>query len=286
MQTFKRISAAIVMVISVLVLVLNLTGIVGTWIVRARLATQLVGIVTAAEARATTVKQGLDRLDTALTQARDQVAAVEQDVQAFGTDLEQNKPLLAAISDKLGLELGPLFDSAREIMATVREAVAAVNSTIEAINAIPFVSVPVPELETVKKLSRDVESFRTEVQDLRTAIDQRRSDIIQGAVSIITTPTSQIGSTIGEMQTTVSGYSQKIGAVQEGLSNLKSAIGRGLTWLAIILTLILLWIAFSQVGLFVLGWRFFSGRDLLARERQETPTGPDEAQSTRQVSSQ
>jgi hypothetical protein len=281
MQTFKRILAAIVMVISVLVLVLNLTGIVGTWIVRARLATQLVGIVTAAEARATTVKQGLDRLDTALTQARDQVAAVEQDVQAFGTDLEQNKPLLAAISDKLGLELGPLFDSAREIMATVREAVAAVNSTIEAINAIPFVSVPVPELETVKKLSRDVESFRTEVQDLRTAIDQRRSDIIQGAVSIITTPTSQIGSTIGEMQTTVSGYSQKIGAVQEGLSNLKSAIGRGLTWLAIILTLILLWIAFSQVGLFVLGWRFFSGRDLLARERQETPTDLDEAQSTR-----
>jgi hypothetical protein len=281
MQTFKRILAAIVMVISVLVLVLNLTGIVGTWIVRARLATQLVGIVTAAEARATTVKQGLDRLDTALTQARDQVAAVEQDVQAFGTDLEQNKPLLAAISDKLGLELGPLFDSAREIMATVREAVAAVNSTIEAINAIPFVSVPVPELETVKKLSQDVESFRTEVQDLRTAIDQRRSDIIQGAVSIITTPTSQIGSTIGEMQTTVSGYSQKIGAVQEGLSNLKSAIGRGLTWLAIILTLILLWIAFSQVGLFVLGWRFFSGRDLLARERQETPTDLDEAQSTR-----
>ncbi len=279
MKNFKRILAVIVMILSVLVLVLSLTGIVGAWIVRARLATDLVGIATAAETRAIAVKRGLDRLDTALTQARDHVAAVEQDVQAFSADLEQNRPLLTAVSDKLGIELGPLFDSARETMATIREAAAAVNSAIEAVNAIPFVSIPVPELETMKKLSQDVESLRTQVQDLRTAIDQRRSEIIQGTVSIITTPTSQIGSMLGETQATVSGYSQRLGAVQERLSNFKSAIGARLTWVAVVLTLILLWIAFSQAGLLVLGWRFFSGQDLLARELQETPTDPDPTQS-------
>ncbi len=271
MRTLKRVLAAIVMAIGIVVLVLCLAGIAGTWIVRGQLATDLVDIVTAAETRATTIKQGLDRLDTALAQARDQVAAVEQDVEASGADLEQNKPLLTAISDRLGVELSPLVDSAREIMTSIHEAVAAVNSAIEAINTIPFVSVPVPELETIKKLSQDVEDFRTEVQDLRTAIDQRRSEIIQGAVSIITTPTSQIGSTLDEMQTTVSGYRQQVGAVQERLSTLKSAIGRGLTWAAVILTLILLWVAFSQVGLLVLGRRAFSGQDLLAQERQELP---------------
>jgi hypothetical protein len=274
MQTLKRILAVMVMAISVLMLVLCLIGIVGTWIVRGQLATDLVGIVTAAETRATAVQQGLDRLDTALTQARGQVAAVEHDVQAFGADLEQNRPLLTAISDKVGIEFSPLVDSAREIMASIREAVAAVNSAIEAINAIPFVSVPVPELETLKKLSQDVEDFRTEVQALRTAIDQRRSEIIGGAVSIITTPTSQIGSTLDEMQTTVSGYSQTLGAVREGLSTLQSGIGRWLTWAAVILSLILLWIAFSEVGLLVLAWRAFSGQDLLPRKQQELPTTP------------
>jgi hypothetical protein len=278
-HTLKRILAAIVMVISVLMLVLSLGGIAGTWVVRAQLNTGLVGIVTAAETRATTIKQGLDRLDTALTQARDQVASVEQDVQAFGADLEQNKPLLTAISDKLGLQLSPLVDKAREIMTTLRETVAAVSSAIEAINAIPFVSVPVPELETLQKLSQDVEDFRAEVQNLRTAIDQRQSEIIQGAVSIITTPTLQIGGTLDEMQVTVSGYSQQIGAVQEGLSGLKSGIGRWLTWAAVILTLFLLWIAFSQAGLFVLGWRAYSGQDLLLQKRQETPNGLHTTQS-------
>jgi chromosome segregation ATPase len=263
-----------------LVLVLSLAGIVGAWIVRGQLATDLVGIATKAEARATQAKQGVDRLDAALTRAHDQVLVVEHEVQAFGADLEQNRPLLSAISERLGLELGPLFDSVREIMTTIRETVVAVNTATEAINAIPFISIPVPEMEKLEKLSQDVDSVRTQVQDLRTAIDQRRSEIIQGAVSIVTTPTSQMGTALGEMQATVSGYSEQLGAVQERLSSFKSAIGGWLTWAAVILTLILLWFAFSQAGLLVLGWRFFSGQDLLAQEAQQAPAVPDRTQST------
>jgi len=270
MQTFRRILAAIVMAISVLMLVLSLGGIAGTWILRGQLHADLVGIVKAVETQAATVQQGLDRLDAVLTQARSQVTAIEHDAQAFGTSLEENRPLLAAISDAIGIELSPLIDSARQTMTTVREAVAAVDSTIEAINAIPFVSVPAPELQALQKLSQDVEDFRTEVQAVRTAIDQRRSEIIQGTVSIITTPVSEIGRTLDEMSDTVSGYSQQVGAVQHGLSSFKATIGRALTWLAVSLTLILLWVAFSQGGLLVLGWRAFSGKGPLSQAQQET----------------
>ena len=270
MQTFKRILAAILMAISVLVLVLSLAGIVGTWIVRAQLHTGLMVVATAAETQAARVQQDLDRLDVVLTLARGQVTAIEQEVQAFGTSLEENRPLLAAISDAVGIDLSPLVESARQTMTTVREAVVAVNSAIEAVNTIPFISVPVPELQTLQQLSQDVEDFRTEVQAVRTAIDQRRSEIIQGTVSIVTTPVSEIGTTLDEMLETVSGYSQQVGAVQDGLSGFKATIGRTLTWVAVGLTLILLWIAFSQGVLSVLGWRAFSGNDLFSQAQQET----------------
>lgn len=273
MDVLKRICAVIVMVISILVLALSLTGVVGTWMVRADLDTGLVSIVADAEARAANLKQGLDQLDTALAQARDQVAAVEQEVETFGADLDQNRPLLTAISDKLGLDLTPLVDQAREIVTTIRETVAAVNSIVESINTLPFVSKPIPELEALNKLSQDIETFQAEVQNLRLTIEQKRSEIIGGAVSLIATPASQIRGSLDEMQTTVSTYSQQIGTVQEGLSDFKSTIGKTLTWVAVILTLLLLWIAFSQAGLLVLGWRAFSGRDLLPRKRQELITG-------------
>ena len=60
----------------------------------------------------------------------------------------------------------------------------------------------------------------------------------------------------------MSGYSEQVGAVQEGLSSFKAAIGGWLTWVTVILTLLLLWIAFSQAGLLVLGWRLFSSQPL------------------------
>jgi hypothetical protein len=74
------------------------------------------------------------------------------------------------------------------------------------------------------------------------------------------------------MQAAISDYSQQLSSVQEGLSAFKSAIRRWLTWTAVISTLILLWLVFSQSVLLVLGWRAFSNRTLLPGERRELPT--------------
>jgi Skp family chaperone for outer membrane proteins len=273
MDTFRRIAAIVVIIVSVVMLLLSLSGIAEAWILRGQLSSSLQGILTAAESRAAMMQKGLDRLDTVFAQVSEQISAVEHEVQTFGTDLERNKPLLTAISDRLGLDFAPLVDSARELMTTVRETVAAVNSTVEAINAIPFVSVSVPEVDTLRQLSQGVEDFRTEVQDLRTAIEERRSEIIQGTVSIVTTPTTQLGATVDEMQASVAGYSQELGAVREELSTLRSTITRGLTWAAVILTLALFWIALSQIVLIVLAWRAFSGQAPLLWQRQELATG-------------
>jgi hypothetical protein len=154
-----------------------------------------------------------------------------------------------------------------------------VTSANVAINAIPFVSVPAPELQTRQELSQDVEDFCTEVQAVRTAIDQRRSEIIQGTASIVTTPVSEIGTTLDETSDAVSGYSQQVGAVLEGLSSFRSTIGRALTWLAVALTLSLLWIAFSQGGLLVLGRQAL----LSPQGQQEMPQSLDVTDQQQQV---
>jgi len=269
MRTLRRVFAVIVMVVSILVLLLSLTGIVGTWIVRGKLSTALVGIVTNAETMATSAKQGLDQLDATLTQAGDQVAALEQGVQTLGTNVEENKPVLTALSDALKSTLGPLLDKARELMTSLSEAVAAVNNAIETINAIPFLSADIPEITALDTLSQELESFSSEVQNLVATIDEKSSEIVNGVTSILTTPLSKISGALDQMQATISGFSQQVGDVQQGLSNLESAIPKWLTWGAVILTVILLWLALSQAALFVLGWRGFSGLDILPRGQKE-----------------
>ena len=274
MRILKRILAVVVMVISVLVLVLGLAGIAGTWMVRSRLDDGLGSILTAAEAEAVGAQQELDRLDAALTQASIQIAAVEEEVQDLGTDLDQNKPLLTALTEKLGVDLAPLAARARGMMDTIRETVAAVNSIAETINALPFVSKPIPELEKLNTLAEEIDSFEAEVQNLRLTIEQRRSEIIAGSVSIVTTPAARIRSGLDRAQATVSGYSQQLGMLQENLSALGATVGQWLTWLAVILTLTLLWLAVSQTALFVLCWRALRGQDILPRRRKEAPAEP------------
>jgi chromosome segregation ATPase len=151
------------------------------------------------------------------------------------------------------------------MMDTIRETVAAANSIAETINALPFVSKPIPELEQLNQLVQEIDSFEAEVQNLRLTVEQRRSEIIAGSLSIITTPAARLRSGLDRAQAELSGYSQRLDTLQEGLSALRATVERWLRWLAAILTLILLWLALSQAALFVLGWRALRGQDILPR---------------------
>lgn len=261
MQNLKRILAAIVMVISILMLVISLIGIFNVWRIRPQLTADLMALATEAQTRVTNVLSGLDQIDTTFAGAQEQVTGIEQDLQTFGSDVEENRPLATAISDQLNLGLLPLIESTHELLINILDGADSLNSTIEALNAVPFVSIPTAELERIENLSQTLDDLQTQAQDLRTTMDQRRSEIIQGTVVIVTTPTSQIISTLDELQTSISNYSQRLNALEERLSNFQASIGNWLTWVAILVMLILLWFVFSQVVLLILSWRYFSGQE-------------------------
>lgn len=279
MKNLKRILAVIVMVISILMLIVSLVGMFSVWRIRPQLTADLMTLAAEAETRVVTVISGLDQINTAFVSVHDQVSSVEQDIQTFGSDVEENRPLATAISDRLDFRLLPLIESTRELLSTILDGVDTLNSSIETLNAFPFVSIPTAELERTENLVQTLDDIQTQAQDLRTTIDQRRGEIIQGTVEALTTPTSQLISTLDEMQTRVFNYSNRLGTLEERLSNFQISIGSWLTWAAVILTLILLWFAFSQVGLFVLGWRFYSGQDLLAQDAQVPLSEQDPSES-------
>lgn len=96
-------------------------------------------------------------------------------------------------------------------------------------------------------------------------MDQRRSEVIQGTVGALTTPTSQIISTLDEIQTRVSNYSQRLSTLQERLLNFEASINNWLTWGAILVTLILFWVGFSQVILLKVSWGYYSGQESFSK---------------------
>jgi chromosome segregation ATPase len=271
METAKRILAAIGIIIAVLALVISLAGVAGVWYARAQIAEPVANILTSAEAKAASAQQELDQLNATLSEARDQVAQVQAQVQELGSDVEQNKPLLTAIQERLQVNLAPLVDRAQSLMATIRETATAVNSIIQIINSLPFLSESVPELGLLDRLSADIDGFQAEVDNLRAVVEQKRTEIINGAVEFVTTPTSKIITILDEKQASLTGYSEQLSVVQEQLAALQVVVDRGLIVAAVVLTLILLWLAFSQIAVLVLCWRVFKRRDVAAPARQPVP---------------
>jgi hypothetical protein len=265
MNNRTQILAITVMTISGLMLLISLAGIFGIWILRSQMAADLVWLAAEAETRINRVQQGVDQIDTNLISVNEQLVRVEEDLQAIGDDVDQNRPLVTAISDRLDLGILPRINSLRETLNTVLETVDTANDTINSINTLRFISIPTAELERLENLSQSLDDLDTQIQELRNSVDLRRSEIIQGTVDILLTPTSQMINVLDELQIRVSTISEQLVALQERLANFQKSITGWLTGIAVLVTLVLLWAVFSQVVLIRLGWLSFKGHDLLLK---------------------
>jgi chromosome segregation ATPase len=265
MKILKRVISVIVIAISLVGLVLSLAGIIVGWNTKARLTTSILNVLTEAETRLEEVDQRLNQVKTSLTEIRQSIAEAEERVGALGADAEENRRLMTVISDTVGAKVIPLVDRANEIMTTVRGTIATLNSALELLKAIPFISVQLPDLTTVGQIAEELATLQTAVSELRTTLSERRSELIEGTASLLTESLARIDQLLEGVQTRLTEYTQRLDETQSRLAQLKQSIPIGLNVAAWLNTLVLLWLAFAQVGLLIHAWRFLTGKDLLAR---------------------
>jgi hypothetical protein len=71
---------------------------------------------------------------------------------------------------------------------------------------------------------------------------------------------------------TLDEYGQKIETTQEQLSYLDANLAKWIDWISVALTVILAWLGISQVGLFILGWSYYNGQNLVGIQPKEIET--------------
>ena len=68
---------------------------------------------------------------------------------------------------------------------------------------------------------------------------------------------------------TLDEYAEKIETTQDQLTYLEQNLPRWIDYTSAVLTVILVWLGISQVGLFVLGWSYYKGQDLVSPTPKE-----------------
>jgi chromosome segregation ATPase len=265
MKRLKSVISVIVIGLSLVMLVLSLIGIVWGWNATAQLSTGIVNALAEAETRLQEVDQGLGQADSALTQTRDGIAEVDANVKAMGADAEENKRLMTVISDTVGAKVVPLVTKANDAINTLQQTIAVLDSTIATLNTLPFLSIPTPDLSTLHQIADDLATLQTSVKEFQTALSERRTELIQGTVTILSNSLNRIDQILGGIQTRVTESRGRLSITQSRLAQLKETIPTALNIAALANTLLLFWVGLGQVALLVLGWRFLTGKDLLAR---------------------
>jgi hypothetical protein len=237
--------------VAVLFILLSLCGIAGVWWID-RTATEVAlkafGLV---ETAAGVVNAGVARVDALIATSRTEVRQAAETISAVGERAEANRPVLNALSERLETSLAPRIGQMQQALAPVRDAVGKIANVVSLANSLPMVAERAPRLaalddafDRLEQLSADSTQLRS---TLRALAGAQASQVTAETVAALTGLTQRIDTRLGEVQAGVQGVQADIEAWQLRLEARKSRLLFLINLLALLMTLMLAWIIYSQV---------------------------------------
>jgi uncharacterized phage infection (PIP) family protein YhgE len=251
MPILEKITRLAGIAVAVLFIGLSLFGIVGAWFVD-RTATNVVlnafGFV---ETGVGVVDAGVGRVNNLVATIRTEVEQATETISAVGAKAQANSPVLEALNERLETGLGPRIAQMQEVLAPVREALKTVSNAVSIMSSVPMIAERAPQLTALdgtfnrlEELSADSTQLRNTLRALTAA---QKNDVAPETVAALNRLTERIDTRLGEVHANVQGVQTDIAALRTRLDARKSKLLFVFNLLALLSTLMLAWIIYSQV---------------------------------------
>ena len=238
-------------VLAVLFIVLSLFGIFGAWFVDRKATDVALKVFGVIETGVGVVNAGVERVDDLIASGRTEVRQASETITTAGAQAQANSPVLNALNERLETNLAPRIAQMQQVLAPVRNAVSTVANTVSVVNSLPMMAERAPRLAALddafnrlEELSADATQLRG---TLRTLVAAQTGDVTAEIVATLNRLTQRIDARLGEVQTNVHEVQADIAALQVRLDTRKSRLLFLFNLLALLCTLMLAWILYTQV---------------------------------------
>ncbi len=249
----QRIFAVASIILSVLVLLLSATGMPGAWVARSVAIDVATGVLDGVAHLAQAGQDRIGRLDTELTNVRQEVGEVEATSDRIAGEVEDKGLVLTLLPPEKEQELGASVQQVVDGLVSVREVVQAVIELRDSIDRLPFVSLPAPDQERVQAMEDGISSVRNGLDDLKADIRQLREGTAS-EVSKISTAASNINHELETAQQDLAQVDGRLVALQAEVDQLRQRIATLLTIAAVVTTLLLAWVSYAMVVVIRRAW--------------------------------
>ena len=252
MSTGKKLLRWFIMLVAVLVMIASIAGIVGTWWAHNTATEVTLRAFAITDTAVGVVDAGASRAYDLVQRGRAEVQQVEETIVAVGGNIEANNPLLTALSNRIGERLAPAVEQIRTVLTPVTGAVRSVRALVDFVNAIPFIRETPPavdDLETaLNRLDETAADVRQINDTIRSAVTGTADRLTNESVDTLTGLTGRVDSRLAETQASVEAAQAEINALQARLAAQRARLLLIYNLTAIVLTLFLLWVLYSQLA--------------------------------------
>lgn len=248
MRSINRFIAWVVIVFVVVSILLAILAIAGSWLVNERVTSDILYVLNGLQTGLSAVESSLQRLDTALSSARELTQTILSAADGLGERIEESSPVLDLLTKTVNEDLVSRVNAARETVIAIRDAVTAFNASLEAINALPFIEVPTltDQLQSVSDRLADLALM---VQELRGLVAQVKTGVVETLVTPITQTATRIDNELATVQATLQSYMQQVDGVQSAVATLQSRVPVWIDIASVALSLFFLWIIIAQLAM-------------------------------------
>jgi len=246
----KKILRWLAIFIAVLVIVLSVGGIYGGWWLNRTATNITTKTFSVIDTGVNIAEAGVNRVDTLVKDGRTEVQQAEETINTVGANLQENSPVLTALSGRLQTRLAPTVESIRQALAPVREALTTVSKVVEIVSSIPGMDERAPRLARINQAFDQMEQTAADVRQidetLRASVVDGKNQLTQEAVTTLTGITTRVDTRLAETEAAVDEAQSDIDAFQTELDETESRLLLYYNLGAVAITLLMLWLVYSQ----------------------------------------
>jgi uncharacterized protein YoxC len=248
---WQNIGRILIVVVAIAVIVLCVGGIFGAWGVSSAVSNFTLKIFSVIQGGVQVVDTAAGRVDTLIQTARTEVQQTADSINTAASNLQENRPVLTALNERLETRLGPTVDKVQETLAPVQDVLVSVSSAVNFANSIPFISERAPRLDQLDQTLTKLSSLGADVKQLRTTLNavvtEQADRLTQSVATALTDLTTRIDGGLANIQSEVQALQAELAALQSRLQTLQSVLLLVFNLIALLATLLYIWVIYSQV---------------------------------------
>jgi hypothetical protein len=278
----KKVLYSLVIAMSGLILLLSITGIIGTWVVERPLSDAAVTLLSLVENSTKVIRTATSRVDQSLDALEAKTTEISDASNQLSQNITDKGLVLVLLPEEKEQQLIETAGSVRETYTGIRESIAKGLDLYRSINRIPFVSLPGLSNDQMERIDASVsktqalaETLRSEMTDFRTGVAST-IDKVDAAATLLNNEITQVRDTLSELDSRL--------AALEALSiRLQQIIPGVLLVIAVIISLVFAFVIFTQVEvirLYIDRWRSLGQpHDITSTEPPARPASLGESSS-------